>query len=93
MSTSSLRLDDSLRARIAQVARATEQTPHSFMVQALAEKVDEAEWKLAVQQEAHRRDQALVAGEPGVEWHEMKSWLQQRLDTGNKKSSAPKRRK
>ena len=93
MTTSSLRLDDSLRARIAHVARATEQTPHSFMVQALAEKVDEAEWKLGIQQEALRRDQAMVAGEPAVEWHEMKSWLQQRLDTSNKKSPAPKRRK
>ncbi len=93
MTTSSLRLDDSLRARIAHVARATEQTPHSFMVQALAEKVDEAEWKLGIQQEALRPDQAMVAGEPAVEWHEMKSWLQQRLDTGKKKSPASKRRK
>jgi len=93
MTTSSLRLDESLRARIAQLARATEQTPHSFMVQALAEKVDEAEWKLGVQQEALQRDQALGAGEPAVEWHEMKSWLQQRLAAGNKKSPAPKRRK
>ncbi|MEY2617538.1 MAG: hypothetical protein RL522_540 [Pseudomonadota bacterium] len=93
MTTSTLRLDDALRARIAHVARATEQTPHSFMVQALAEKVDEAEWKLGIQQEALRRDQALVAGEPAVEWHEMKSWLQQRLDTCNKKSPAAKRRK
>ena len=79
MSTSTLRLDDSLRARIARIADASDQTPHAFMVQALTEKVVEAEWRLAMQQEAHGRDQALMAGEPGVEWHEMKSWLQQRL--------------
>lgn len=93
MPTSTLRLDDSLRERIALVARATEQTPHSFMVQALAEKVDEAEWKLGIQQEAYLRDQALMAGEPAVEWHEMKSWLQQRLESGKKKSLPLKRRK
>ncbi len=80
MSTSTLRLDDSLRARIARVADASDQTPHAFMVQALTEKVVEAEWRLAMPQEAQGRDQALMAGEEaGVEWHEMKSWLQQRL--------------
>lgn len=79
MSTSTLRLDDSLRARIARLADACDQTPHAFMVQALMEKVVEAEWRLALQTEAQGRDQALIAGEPGVEWHEMKSWLQQRL--------------
>jgi predicted transcriptional regulator len=78
MSTATLRLDDALRARIARLAAATDQTPHSFMVQALAEKVDEAEWKLSMQQEAHSRDKALVAGEPAVEWHEMRDWLQRR---------------
>jgi predicted transcriptional regulator len=79
MSTATIRIDDALRARIARVAGATDQSPHSFMVQALTEKVVEAEWKLAMQEEASQRDAALKAGEPGVEWHEMKSWLAQRL--------------
>ena len=79
MSTATLRLDEALRARIVRLAAATEQTPHSFMVQALAEKVDEAEWKLAMQQEAHARDAAIVAGEPVVEWHEMREWLARRV--------------
>ena len=91
MSTSTLRLDDSLRARIARIADASDQTPHAFMVQALTEKVVEAEWRLALQQEALGRDQALVAGEPGVEWHEMKSWLQRRLDDGAPARKASRR--
>jgi hypothetical protein len=49
------------------------------MVQALTEKVDEAEWKLAMQQEAQQRDAALQAGKPGADWHEMRDWLQRRL--------------
>ena len=89
MSTATLRLDDALRARIARLAGATQQTPHSFMVQALTEKVDEAEWKLAMQQQAHRRDAALQAGEPAVEWHEMRDWLQRRL--ANAPKSKPRR--
>ena len=88
MSTATLRLDQSLRERIVRLAGATDQTPHSFMVQALTEKVDEAEWKLAMQEEARQRDVALQAGEPGVDWHEMRDWLQRRLADAPK----PKRR-
>jgi predicted transcriptional regulator len=80
MSTATLRIDDALRERIARVAAATDQSPHGFMVQALVEKVVEAEWKLAMQQEADKRDAALQAGEPAVEWHEMRDWLQRRLN-------------
>jgi predicted transcriptional regulator len=79
MSTTTLRIDESLRDRIAYLARALSQTPHSFMVEALAQKADEAEWRLSVQGQAQQRDLALQAGEPGVEWHEMKTYLRQRL--------------
>lgn len=79
MSTTTLRIDESLRERIARLALALNQTPHSFMVEALAQKADEAEWRLGVQREAQQRDAALQAGEPGVEWHEMKTYLRSRL--------------
>ena len=92
MSTATLRLDDALRERIARVAAANDQTPHSFMVQALAEKVVEAEWRLAMQQEAHTRDLALQAGEPVVEWHEMRDWLRQRAARQDDKDTKAKRR-
>ncbi|MBK6592617.1 MAG: CopG family transcriptional regulator [Burkholderiales bacterium] len=88
MSTTTLRIDESLRDRITKLAHAMRQTPHSFMVEALAQKADEAEWRLGVQQEAHQRDVALQAGEPGVEWHEMKTYLQQRLTDAQPKSKA-----
>ena len=79
MSTTTLRIEESLRERIAKLAGALNQTPHSFMVEALAQKADEAEWRLGVQHEAQQRDTALQAGEPGVEWHEMKTYLRTRL--------------
>lgn len=80
MSTTTLRIDDALRERIARLAGTLNQTPHSFMLEALAQKADEAEWRLGVQCEAQQRDAALQAGEPGVEWHEMKTYLRLRLD-------------
>lgn len=92
MSTATLRIDDALRARIALVAVASDQTPHSFMVQALTEKVHEAEWKLAMQQEALQRDAAMDAGEPAAEWHEMRDWLQRRLAQAQAKKKQPQKR-
>ena len=79
MSTTTLRIDDALRERISQLAKAFDQTPHNFMLEALAQKADEAEWKLAMQREAQQRDAALMAGDPGVEWHEMRAYLRNRL--------------
>ncbi len=87
MSTTTLRIDETLRERIARLARALDQTPHNFMVEALAQKADEAEWKLSLQHQAQQRDAALRAGEAGVEWHEMRAYLKSRL------SAAPARPK
>ena len=93
MSTTTLRIEESLRERIARLAVAMNQTPHSFMVEALAQKADEAEWRLGVQGEARQRDAALQAGEPGVEWHEMKTYLRERIAAAGKKPTRPAARK
>jgi predicted transcriptional regulator len=87
MSTTTLRIEESLRERIARLANGLNQTPHSFMVEALAQKVDEAEWRLGVQREAQQRDAALQAGEPGVEWHEMKTYLRSRIAAAGSKTT------
>ena len=79
MSTTTLRIEPALRERITQLAHALNQTPHSFMLEALAEKADEAEWKLSMQREAQQRDAALQSGEPGIAWHEMRTYLHTRL--------------
>ena len=79
MSTTTLRIEPSLRERITQLA------------QALAEKADEAEWKLSMQREAHDRDLSLQAGEPGVEWHEMRAYLRERLAHSPTKKKQSKR--
>ena len=79
MSTTTLRIEEPLRERIVRLAGALNQTPHSFMVEALAQKADEAEWRLGMQREGQLRDAALQAGEPGLEWHEMKTCLRGRL--------------
>ena len=79
MSTTTLRIEDALRERIVRLAQAFDQTPHNFMLEALAQKADEAEWKLSMQQDAQQRDAGLQAGQPGIEWHEMRAYLRSRL--------------
>ena len=67
MSTTTLRIEPALRERITQLAHALNQTPHSFMLEALAEKADEAEWKLSMQREAqHRYPEAAGHGDPSL---------------------------
>ena len=85
MFSTTLRIEESLIERIAKLAGALNQTPHAFMVEALMQKADEAEWLLDVQREAQERDAALQAGKPVVEWHEMKAYLRARvaLDPGS----------
>ena len=86
ISTTTLRIKPVLRERITQLAHALNQIPHNFMLEALAEKADEAEWKLSVQREAQQRDAALQAGEPSVAWHEMRTYLHGRLSEAGTKS-------
>ena len=92
MSTTTLRIEDALRERIVRLAQAFDQTPHNFMLEALAQKADEAEWKLSMQQEAQQRDASLQAGQPGIEWHEMRTYLRSRLDDAQSapRNSTPK---
>ncbi|MCY7371191.1 MAG: hypothetical protein LH479_10075 [Polaromonas sp.] len=47
----------------------------------MSEKAGEAEGKFSMQRQAHERDEALDAGEPGVEWHEMRAYLAEWLQT------------
>ena len=75
MSTTTLRLDSPLKRRIANLAQAAGRTPHSLMVEALEQKADEMEAQVAFSRVAATRDQALQAGQKGVDWHDMKAWL------------------
>lgn len=45
---------------------------------------------MAMQMQAQQSDTALKAGEPTVEWHEMRSYLQARLQKPVQDQSQPK---
>ncbi|MCX7240517.1 MAG: hypothetical protein NTU86_08790 [Burkholderiales bacterium] len=56
MITTTLRIEQSLHDRIVRLARASHQTPQTFMVEALAQKADEVEWRICVGAQAQQRD-------------------------------------
>lgn len=75
MSTTTLRIDTPLRQRILDLAQATGQSAHSFMIEALAQKTEEAEWQLAVQKEAAERSEQMEAMQSGLDWHDVREWM------------------
>ena len=91
MTTTTLRLDPPLRQRILDLAQATGQTAHSFMVEALTQKTEEAEWTLALQREAAARDADMQATQQGLDWHDVRAWALARA--AGKPAKLPSRKK
>lgn len=78
MSTTTIRLSDELKARIARAAEHSGTTPHGFILGALEEKVGEAERRHDFIGEAQSRWQAFVADGQSFAWEEMRDYLSRR---------------
>jgi predicted transcriptional regulator len=75
MSTTTLRIDSPLRQRILDLAQATGQSAHSFMIDALVQKTEEAEWQLAIQKEAAERSEQMQKTQLGLDWNDVRAWM------------------
>ena len=75
MSTTTIRLPEELKARVARAARRTGTTSHSFILEAIAEKTDQAERRADFHDEAERRHAAIVDSGKTVAWSEMRRYL------------------
>lgn len=78
MSTTTIRLDDQLKARIAAVAEAAGTTPHAFVLDAIAQRVEQAEAEAELRRIALRRWRAYAKDGLSVPWEEARSWLVER---------------
>lgn len=90
MSTTTLRLPDELRARIAKLAAKSGQTAHSIMLEAIAQKVEEAELRASFYSEADARFTEMMESGAGVPWHDMRAYIETRASGKNVR--APKAR-
>jgi predicted transcriptional regulator len=80
MPTTTIRLPDELKARIARLAERSGMTPHSFILEAIAEKTAQEEQRVDFHETAERRYAQLLASGQSIPWDELRGYLEKRLD-------------
>jgi predicted transcriptional regulator len=79
MSTTTIRLPEDLKARVAAAAERAGKTPHSFILEAIAEKAKQEELRGALDALAEARYADIVASGRSIPWKEVRAYLEQRL--------------
>ncbi|MDB5926179.1 MAG: hypothetical protein JWN13_5115 [Betaproteobacteria bacterium] len=90
MSTTTIRLPQELKKRIARAAERAGTTAHGFILEAIAEKAQQEELRAEFQDTAERRYAGIVASGKTVPWSEMRRYLERRV--AGKKTVRPKLR-
>ena len=78
MSTTTIRLSDELKSRVAKAAERAGTTAHSFMLEAIAARTEAQELRDDFHLEAERRWQQFLTDGLTVEWSEMREYLLRR---------------
>ena len=91
MTTTTIRIPEALKARIAPAAKRAGTTPHSFILDAIAEKADQEERRADFNQVAEDRYARIVASGKAIPWNEMRGYLEDRL--AGRKARRPAARK
>ena len=88
MPTTTLKVPEELKARIAAAAKAEEKSPHAFMVDALAKQTALAERRLAFMNAAHIAEQEIAEYGLVYDVDEVFSYLQDKVK--GKRAKRPK---
>ena len=91
MSTTTIRLPEDLKARVAAAAKRAGKTSHSFILEAVAEKAEQEERRNEFNELAERRFAQIVETGKTIPWSEMRKYLEDRL--AGKKPHRPTPRK
>lgn len=79
MSTTTIRLPEDLKSRVASAAERVGTTAHGFILQAIAEKIDKDEKCRAFDDLAEQRYAAIVASGKTIPWNQMRTYLEGRV--------------
>ena len=79
MTTTTIRLPEELKARVAQGAERAGTTAHGFILEAIAEKAEREEQRGEFNDTAQRRHAAIVASGKTVPWRDMRRYLEDRV--------------
>lgn len=93
MSTTTIRLPDELKARIALAAERAGKTTHSFILEAIAEKAEMEELRADFDAEADARFAEIVSSGETIPWSEMRQYLFDRLAGKNVPSPVAKKKR
>jgi predicted transcriptional regulator len=77
--TTTIRLPDDLKARIATAAERAGKTTHSFILEAIAEKAELEEQRAGFDAEANARFARIVETGKTIPWADMRHYLEERL--------------
>jgi predicted transcriptional regulator len=78
MTTTTIRIEDDLKARVATAAERAGKTAHAFMLDAIAQTVEQAELDDAFHHVADERWAKVLATGKTVPWDDAKAWLEAR---------------
>lgn len=78
MSTTTLRLSDELKLRIANMAKLAGVTPHHFMLEAVTEKAEQAERRADFESVAEQRYAHILETGQTLAWDEVRDYLKAR---------------
>ena len=78
MSTTTIRIEDELKARVAAAAERAGKTAHAFILDAIAQTVEQAELDEDFHRLADARWAKVLATGKTVPWSEAKAWLEAR---------------
>ena len=78
MTTTTIRIDDTLKARVAAAAERAGKTAHAFILDAIAQTVEQVEFDDAFHRVADERWATVLATGKTVPWEDAKTWLEAR---------------
>jgi predicted transcriptional regulator len=79
MPTTTIRLSDELKARVAAAAKNAGTTAHGFILDAIAEKAEQEERHADFDTEAEARYARIVDSGKAIPWQEMRNYLEARM--------------
>ncbi|MFA7097992.1 MAG: ribbon-helix-helix protein, CopG family [Gammaproteobacteria bacterium] len=91
MPTTTIRLPEELKNRVAHAAKRAGMTSHAFILDAIAQRVKQEEQRNDFLDTAERRYAEIVATGKTIPWEEMRTYLENRL--AGKKTARPTPRK
>ena len=78
MSTTTIRIPDELKSRLAKLAEHEGLSTHGLILDAIAEKADALERQQSFLEDARQRHEHFLATGEGIPWEEMRDYLRRR---------------